>query len=387
MNQVKHSNRESALMTTRFSLRHAVLGLAAVVSLAACSDDKGAGPGPGGFYLRIVNATFQGDSGRKAIIGPPLVPGTVPSQTAPAAPYKAVSIDVLIDSSETAEPSIKGMAPNSVSGIAPNVTTSHQTGPNAHAAGYAASAVGVRSYVARINGYGGKAPSFYTTQPSSGACQQYLPKQYMTAGTFYTLVVAGIHPGADSIGKLSVVAGCASGNISQFPITSIQSVDDPFTPPTFKDANGNKVLQARFHIWNAAPFASTSTSGTGAGASVQYYLTPDSGGTTTGPKAADLAGLVSYGSVGYRAQSSYVNVTAGNYYLSITNGTGATMLILAQAKVSLGSGDVRSFFFLNDFGYVNNNVPNPFNYTFDATSRLVTNGFKLVNVLDNKYSL
>jgi hypothetical protein len=260
--------------------------ISTLATLAACGSDSTTGTPAKPALVRIVNSVFQYTDATNSA-----------SKTQPR------SIDVLIDSSSSA-PGMLAIGPTSVA-----------TPTGADASLYEPVTPGVHSFVARLAGSSGPLSSFYTNANST----EYLPQQYLTSGIPYTIVVAGIVPVTAASGAAQTLTPTTA---APFAIVT----NDPFSPPL---VNGK--YQARFRLINAAPFAAA----TGLGATVSMYLTP--GGTPP----ATLTGLTSSAVTLYRNASIYVNADAGPYTLTVTVGT--TPVILAQAAVTLGSGEVRTF--------------------------------------------
>jgi len=258
--------------------------ISTLVTLAACGSDSTTGAPAKPALVRIVNSVFQYTDATNAA-----------SKTQPR------SIDMLIDSSAAA-PSLLAIAQTSVA-----------TPTGADASLYEPVTPGVHSFVARLAGGSGPLSSFYTNANST----EYLPRQYLTSGIPYTVVVAGIVPVTAASGAAQLLTPPTA---APFAIVT----NDPFSPPM---VNGK--YQARFRLINAAPFATA----TGLGATVSMYLTPG----TTAP--ATLTGLTASALAVYRNASIYVNADAGPYTLTVAVGS----TILAQAAVTLGSGEVRTF--------------------------------------------
>jgi len=239
--------------------------------------------------VRIVNSVFQG---------------------ATAATAQPVALDVLIDGATTA-PGAAALAPNSVAGTPAGA---------ASAPGYADVRAGVRAFDARVAGETGATASLFTTLAADSTPVAWVPRQYLTAGTPYTLVVAGLLTPARPVPAAAV------------PFVAL--VDDPFAPPR---ARGT--YQARFRLVNAAPF----TVNTGRGAAVNLYVTP---GDAVAPTAPALGALATQGVAGFRAATAYTNVDAGDYWVSATSGG----RLVYQARLALGAGEVRTLV-LQSTGY------------------------------------
>jgi len=223
--------------------------------------------------VRIINALFQGNDPHTAVPQP---------------------IDYLIDSATTG------------AGVADLAAYAITTGDSAN--GYRTLDQGVHSYVARVSGAVAGTTgesSVYTTSTNL----PYLPKQYLTGNTYYTIVVAGIIP--------------ATGDIGDNSVPFVLLADDPFPGPVYA-----AVIQARFRLINAAPY----TDSVGMGQDVQLYLTSGSAAPS------DLTRLVPLGAASYQDASSYFNVDPGTYWLTLTAGG----TVVAQQSVTLGAGEVRS---------------------------------------------
>lgn len=271
---------------------------ATLVIASACGSDSATGVSVAPAQLRIINSVFHYTDATSTA-----------SKTAP------VAIDVLIDSSTTA-PGMAAISANSVL-------------PAAGAATYEPLNPAVHTFVARLAGDTGPTSSFYTALTDS---LPYLPHQYVTSGTPYTLVVAGIVP-------VSPAAGAAHTRVPAPAVPFTVITNDPFPPP---QANG--VYQARFVVINAAPF----TSVTGLGSTLLIYLTPGTVAPTT------VTGLTSSGGVLYRSASQYINADAGPYTLTLA----ASSKIVTQTAITLAAGEVRSYVVLST-GYAA--VPSPTN--------------------------
>jgi len=287
--------------TTRAAL------VAMFAGLAACSADSATGVSATPAKIRIVNSVFQYTDATSSA-----------AKTAPRA------IDILIDSSTTA-PGLAALPANSIS-----------AGPGSS---FEPIDADVHTFVARLAGDTGPTSSFFTNANNL----PYLPHQYLTSGTPYTLVVAGIVP-------VTPAAGAPHTLIPSTAVPFAVITNDPFPPP---QANG--AYQARFTVINAAPFAVS----TGLGSTLAIYLTPGPTPPTT------VTGLTSSGTALYRSGSAYVNTDAGTYTLTLAAGT----RIVAQSAVTLGAGEVRSFV-VQSTGYAA--TPSPANST-------------ITSLLDNKY--
>ncbi len=299
--------------TPRTLLRAALA--ATLAGVAACGSDSATGVRATPAQIRIVNSVFQYIDATSAA-----------SKTAP------VAIDVLVDSS-TDTPGMAAIPPNSIA--APSGSS---------ASGYAPVTADVHTFVARLAGTSGPTSTFFTNATTN---LPYLPHQYLTSSTPYTLVLAGIIPATSTSGANTFVPSTA------VPFTVL--TDDPFPPPQVSGA-----YQARFRVINAAPF----TVATGLGATLTVYVTPG----PTPPTAATLPSAAS-ASAPYRNASIYLNDDAGTYVLTLTIGTGATAKIVAQSTITLAAGDVRSYV-VQSTGYAA--VPSIANAT-------------ITSLLDNKY--
>jgi hypothetical protein len=204
----------------------------------------------------------------------------------------AVAIDYLVDSA-TADPSRFNIP-------------SFSLAPDGNVDGYISIARGVHSFVARRAGDASLTSSVYTNSRSV----PYLPRQFLSAGTYYTTVVAGVIP--------------ATGGIPFYAVYFTVLVDDPFPGPTIGD-----VAQARFHVINAAPFASSD----GNGATVNVYLTP--GSTVPSDVATQYVRL---GTANYRDKSPDFNVDPGTYVVTLV----ANGQIVAQQSIVFAAGEVRT---------------------------------------------
>jgi len=206
----------------------------------------------------------------------------------------AIPIDYLIDSALT-RPSVLNLT-------AANVSSSDS------ANGYASLIQGVHSYVVRRVGDTSFNASMYTDNTS----KSFLPKVYLTGDTYYTIIVAGVVP--------------ATGDIPKNTVPFIAIVDDPFPGPTY-----HNTLQARFRVINAAPFADPSGGNSG---SVNVYVTR---GDST---PSDISAYVPLGYANYRDGSSYINVDAGTYTVTLVSGGAGA--IVAQQAVTFAAGEIRT---------------------------------------------
>lgn len=332
-----HFKSEFASMR-RTLFRASLLGLGLIVGLGACKDDDDntGVPAGGKAYIRYVNGMWQ-----------QFVDSTSPSTMTFF--FRPVSIDVLIDSSGT-KPGVTGLAPNSVS-----------TGDEGLLAesGFFLLEPGVHSFVAR-RGDKPNAPSFFVgSTGSSCAPAQYLPRQQMTGTTFYTMIIAGANPrqtrnsAGDSIHNLAalVIPGSGSSACSFTAVVtpnSLSSVEDPFSPP-WNTYGGSDHYQARFFIWNAAPFANSknplSTVSSERASAIRMYLSPDA---ATPPDATDINGLQYWDSANFQSKGSAQNVAAGTYWMTfVAYRSTSNMPIIWQEKVTFEEGEVSTFFMLN----------------------------------------
>ena len=270
---------------------------ATLVAAAACGSDSATSVSASPAKLRIINSVFQFTDGTSTA-----------SKTAP------VAIDVLIDSSTTAP----GMAAIPANSILPGGTANFESvDPATHV------------FVSRLTGDTGPTSSFYTALTDS---LPYLPHQYFTSGTPYTLVVAGIVP-------VSPASGAPHTRVPATAVPFSVITNDPFPPPQV-----NGAYQARFVVINAAPF----TSVTGLGSTLLVYLTPGTTAPTT------VTGLTSSGGVLYRSASVYINADPGSYVLTLV----VSSKIVAQSAITLAAGEVRSYV-VQSTGYAA--VPSPAN--------------------------
>jgi len=287
-----------------------------LVAATSCATDTGFGPDATPARIRYVNAVFVAGNPSDTAAG---LSGPQFRTTT------AVPIDVLVDLS-TSAPSRLALAPNSVSS---------GTSVAAGAAGYADVPAGVRSFVARLASAvdPGTPPrirttSFYTNPVDS---LPYLPRQTLTPGTPYTLVVAG---------QLPAPVVTATAPPPRTPAAAVPFVllpDDPFTPPS---AGG--VLQARFRVINAAPYVTGTSAATGA--TLAVYLTPRGAAAPAGATLGTFTPAATPGAA-FRGASAYVNAAAGSYTLTLATGT----TIVYQAPLALAAGEVRSLVFLDAF--------------------------------------
>jgi len=261
--------RVKGRITALWSIRKFAVCLS-IMFVGGCAHDT-TSPNTGDVtHVRIVNSLFQ-DNGTDS---------------------SAMAIDYLIDSATTL-PSRFGIESHNVS-----------TGDSAN--GYIALPAGVHSFVVRRVGDTTLTASLYTTSTDL----PYLPKQFLTAGTYYTVIVAGIVP--------------ANGSIPNNTIPFVALVDDPFPGPTLHD-----VVQARFRIINAAPYASSD----GTGGTVTVYVTPGS----TVPDS--ITRYVPLGTVRYRnSGSAYINVDPGTYLITLR----VSSQPVAQQPVTFAAGEVRT---------------------------------------------
>ena len=278
-------------------MRRAAFTLSVAIGLFGCSDSSGTGEQVVPFaHIRIVNSLYQ---------------GAIPATATPLA------IDYLIDGA-TSPPGVANLVGNTITSAATN---------------YQDIAVGVHSFMARIAGKSTTTDSLYTTTTNL----PWVPRQYLTANAYYTIVVAGKIP--------------ATGPINNNAVPFNALVDDPFPPVKL-----NGTYQARFRVINAAPYAAA----TGNGSTLNVFITP---GPT--PPAA-LNTISALATAAYRNASTYLNVDAGTYVLTIAVGTAT---ILSQTAVTFASGEVRTFI-------VQSNGP--------ATPPGIAN-HKLTSILDQTY--
>lgn len=253
-------------------MRRIAFSIVALACLAACRDSTGTGTQATPVaHIRIVNSLYQGAS-------------------ATAAP---VSIDYLIDGS-TAAPGVANLGANAIG-----------AGPTSN--NYQDVSVGVHSFMARIAGKSTQTDSLYTTSTNL----PWVPRQYITANGYYTIVVGGLIP--------------ASGQIPNNAVPFSAVVDDPFPPIKI-----NGTYQARFRVINAAPFAAAS----GNGSAVQIFITP--GNTPPTP----ITSVSNLGIAQYRNASPYLNVDAGTYVLTLAT---LAAVPLSQTVVTFTAGEVRTF--------------------------------------------
>lgn len=267
------------------------------VITAGCSDGTAVVGHPTEAHVRVVNALFQG------------------SDTATATP---IAIDYLIDSA-VVKPSLFGM---------PSLSLSTSDSAN----GYEAMPSGVHTFVARRASDTSMNASVYTTSTNL----PYLPHWALT-GNYYTIVVAGIIPPTGKIPNGAV------------PITVL--LEDQFA-----GARLNNVLQARFKVLNAAPYADLPNGDYG---SVNVYVTPGS----TIPADPTIYALTTW--AGYRSTSQYINLDPGTYVISLVSSGGA---IVAQQAVTFNAGEVRTLILLSTAA----GQPNVANH-------------QILNVLDHQY--
>lgn len=295
--------------------------------LSACSDSTNVTGSPA--RLRFVNATY------------------IASSTPATSLATAWPVDILIDSSAAA-PSYANLTVNQVS-----TGTSTQIGSNDIAfasAGYVDASIGPHSFVASYH----TPPSGVVTNSlfTNSTTEPYLPRINLRPGAAYTLIVAGMGPAATTAQVPTPI------NASTFAFSL--NTDDPFSPPS-----NDGTYNARIRFYNAAPFTVT----TGKGSVVSFYLTTG----TVHPRTDSLTTLQSTGSASLGNASVYRNVTPGTYTLSVLVGS----VLIYQDSVAIGSGDVRSFFLLNDFSASNNQVPAPYS--------VGPQYFRIVSILDNQY--
>lgn len=246
----------------------AALATVALVG-AACGMDTSAPSARAATHVRVINALFQANDN-----------DTIP-----------VAIDYVIDSAS---------GPPSALAIP---AVGHSAGDSAN--GYMTLASGVHNYIARRAGDTALTASLYTTTTDL----PYLPKQFLSPGIYYTAVVAGIVPG--------------TGPVSNNTIPFVFLVDDPYAGPLV-----DNVVEPRFRVVNAAPYAATS----GNGAIVSVYVTPGS----TPPANITQSGVA--GTARYRSASPYINVDPGPYVITLR----ASNVIVSQQSITLSAGEVRT---------------------------------------------
>lgn len=254
-------------------MRRVAFPIFVLVLFAACRDSTGTGSQTLAVaHIRIVNSLYQ---------------GAVASTATP------VTIDYLIDAS-TAPPGVANLSGNAI-------------GAGAASNDYQDVTVGVHSFMARIAGKSTTTDSLYTTTTSL----PWVPRQYLTANAFYTIVVSGVIPATGAI---------PSNNV---PFTAL--VDDPFPP-----VKVNGAYQARFRVINAAPYAAASGNGT----TLNVFITP--GPTPPAP----LNTFSALTTASYRNASAYLNIDAGTYVLTIAVGSAT---VLSQSTITFAPGEVRTF--------------------------------------------
>ncbi len=156
-------------------------------------------------------------------------------------------------------------------------------------------------------------------------------RQYFTPAPGITAVIVGVNPAAGI-----PVAGA---------ITAAVVNDDLFTPRTV-----NGVLQTRIRIINAAPYSVA----TGLGTLVNLYISPGSVPLTT------IAGTApQLTNISYRAPSSYLNLGAGEYVVTIATTAG---IVLRSDPVRLTAGNVRTFILVNTGPVAGSAIPGPANH-------------------------
>jgi len=260
--RLAHLRRAAALLA----------GVGFAVAAAACSDSAAAPQGTSHSYLRIVNDVFQINA-----------TDTVP-----------VAIDFLIDSAPGA-PSALNVAAVGIS-------------PGDSGNGYITLSPGLHSFVARRAGDTSQAGSFYTNVNNA----PYLPKQVLTAGTYYTLVVSGNVPATGPVPN------------GTFPLNFL--IDDPFPGPVY-----DGIPQARFRLVHAAPYADAA----GTFNFADLYVTK---GSTVPVDVSNVVPSASF--IDMTQGSASVNVNAGSYVITVkTTFFGQT---LAQQVVDFASGDVKT---------------------------------------------
>jgi hypothetical protein len=252
------------------------LNLQAAIALSVafsfgCSNSTGTSRDQPPAHIRIINSVYRGPT---------------PQTAAP------VTIDYLIDGT-TESPGVAGLTGNTIA-----------TGGTLN---FRDISVGVHAFMARIAGQSTTADSLYTTTTNL----PWVPRQYITANSYYTLIVAGQLP--------------ATGPINNNTIPFNLVVDDQFPPVK---VNGN--YQARFRVINAAPYVAAS----GNGSTLNVFITP---GTTPPPTLTTISALTT---ATYRNASAYLNVDAGQYVLTLAVGTAT---IISQQVITFTAGEVRTF--------------------------------------------
>jgi len=361
MKRLTQLNSKTVVMRIRCTL---IAGLL-FAGIAACSgNDNGTQAAGGNTYIRFVNSTYQQEA--DVASGAACTFGAQPAHCdTVTTTYTAIPIDILIDSAAT-YPSSVALAANSVD--------TGTAGPKpllSAGAGYHPFAVGVHSFVARVNGLVTPGPSFFTTTSNT----QYLPRQFLTNTTYYTFVLSGINPVQTDPSNPTLAGPSDFG--SGFPLL----LDDPFTPPSVTPLSGAPYLQARFRVHNSAMWTDT----TGGNNGIAVYLTHIQPTLSALGLFTPVAGYVSR-----RTASGYVNVTAGDYWLTIVPTDFS--LLAYQALVHFDAGEVRSLFLQNAMLAFHRRM-----VTVSATTGgggvLDTHAsydqpvFKMTNILDNKYSL
>jgi hypothetical protein len=360
---------------------HKVLGIVATVTAAAgvvaCGSDSSTGPsssGSGQAYIRYINGVYQEVAADPPVITTiPLEGGLTTTLVKRSVTYAKATIDVLVDSSETA-PSIMGLDANSIS-----AGTVGQSPADLPGTGYFPVARGVRGFVARRSGLTPTPGfSFFTTAGSSGP-QQYLPRQYLTGNTYYTLGIAGTNASPKTDGTQAVNAPDR--------IVFHLVVDDPFPPPTHM-VDGKEERMARFRVANYATWGSSTQAAT----TMQVYLTPGNAPPTLPLGSLTDAGVPapSYDNVSFLPR--YNNVPPGTYYVQIVPGTYPPAAIYGQV-VTFKAGETHTLVVLNDMPTFT--VTNTVVTTYDVDGSVIQSytttqsptppTFKIVDLVDNKY--
>lgn len=265
-------------MNTR-SLLSSLVCVATIACLGACSDSTSASgsTASGDAHIRIINALFQGPDTTTAV---------------------GVPIDFLVDSSSAA-PGVLNLAPGALT-----------TGDSAN--GYASIAPGLHGFVARLAGNTSADGSLYTTTNNL----PYLPKQRLTANTYYTIIVSGYISNT-----LPVTADA---------ISFMAMADDPFPGGVV-----GGVTQARFGFINAAPYTTPDAAGT----YLRLYFTP--GATPPANLLDTVTPTDQY--VAYRCAFGcrQHDAAPGTYTVTVADQFSNT--IYAQAQVTMSAGDVYTF--------------------------------------------
>jgi len=244
-------------------------------------------------HLRIVNGLYRGANAQSAV---------------------GVPIDYLIDSS-TADAGVAGLGPNSVA-----------AGDSAN--GYTAFNRGVHTFFARLAGDTAASANLYTTTDGI----PFLPKVYFVGATYYTIVVAGVIPD--------------TGKVPDSAVPVVMIPDDPYPGPRI-----HNVLQARFHLINAATFADSG--GSTESDYVAIYVTPGS----TPPADISIYFPLTYAS--FRYQSQAINLDPGTYTITVTSDDH----IIAQQAFTFAEGEVQTLLLWSTGP---SPTPSPANHTLTA---------------------